>query len=38
MIEKTNKIKNSMSLKAYIKNKAMENKIPTQLVIQKLYA
>lgn len=34
MIEKTNKIKNSMSLKAYIKNKAMENKIPAQLVMQ----
>lgn len=28
MIEKTNKIKNSMSLKAYIKNKAMESKYP----------
>lgn len=34
MIEKTNKIKNSMSLKAYIKNKAMENKTPAQLVMQ----
>ena len=34
MIEKTIKFKNSMSLKAYIKNKAMENKIPAQLVMQ----
>ena len=33
-MEKENKIKNAMSLKAYIKNKAIQNKVPAQLVMQ----
>lgn len=33
-MEKENKIKNAMSLKAYIKNKATQNKVPAQLVMQ----
>lgn len=33
-MEKENKIKNAMSLKAYIKNKTLEKKIPAQFVMQ----
>ena len=33
-MKKENKIKNVMSLKAYIKNKATQNKVPAQLVMQ----